>query len=295
MKKTHKITDEHIRSSFGGYYNFYPTHSENIYYKVFEDTWNDLAHDIRMCQLNNKQLISSELLNAERQINQLFEQMAIAYDRLSKRLETLKTNISKCDTQKDLDVKLKKASTMVDLSIRLYCSGAFIKNAFEIIKNYKGNTYSESLEKISQEFVGIEKIIKQIALIHAQHTGLKEALSHYDTYGQLPYFGDSKIDKPETNAFSHSNLTNCTVKDLFNIGHSLREAICIRFLSLNKNYHLPQYDAYCKIQMELEESRLFMEDFPAESKILADRARRLENKRYEEIRLINKHFTAPSE
>ena len=296
MSKSHTITDQHIRSAFSGYYDLYPPQTDNEYYIAFENTWNELAHDIQMCQLNNRQLITGELLNAERQKKHLFKQMEDFYRNLSNRLEMLKKLINKsADKHKEHSVKLKEAEIMIDLSMNLQCSGVFVKKAFDIIRNHEPESDTDSLQIISQELDSIEKMIKHIALTHANYTALERAISHHDEHHQLPYYGDPVIDEPEPNAFSHSNLTNCTVKDLFNIGHSLRTAICIRFLSLNKNRNIPKYDAYCQVQLELEKSKLYMEDFPAESKILADRARRLENKRYKEIRLINEHFATSSE
>lgn len=289
MHTDHEVIEQKFMDAISGYYEFYPDEPSNEFLSTFTNSWNELANQIQYAKLNDDKDLPVVIVNAERKKISLLNTTSAFYDKLMKRIEYIVRTLERFITQNAVSFKSKLELAIVQFKkcIDGRCLGVYIFDANSILKGIHDCDFPDIVNEIGQQIRSLERLLKELALTFARYLGIRKSLNHLDFYGELHRYGDVELDVDGMNIFTYNYLTNCTLSELFKMGHDVNTAICIRFLSLNKMQNIPQYDAYCQIQDELELSGLRTDNFPNESKNLADRARRLHEKRLKELRSFN--------
>lgn len=289
MNKDQKETEPRILNAISGYYDLYPDDPSNDFLNTFTHSWNQLANRIQMARLNNNELLPVETMNADRKKISHLEISKEFYERLIKNIEHIVRFLDRLikDNKVNSVSTLQNSKAQYEMCLGSHCLGQYILNASEKLKGEYDSNHSDVAKEINQYITGIESIIRELAITFAKYLGIRKALNHLDHYGELHRYGDVELDIDGMNIFSFNHLTNCSLGELFKLGHDVNTAISIRFLSLNKMQNIPQYDAYRQVEQEMELCGLQTDNFPKESKNLADRARRLQEKRYNELRSFN--------
>lgn len=289
MNKDQKETEQRLFDAISGYYDLYPDDPSNEFLNTFIHSWNQLANRIQMASLNNDKLLPVETMNAERKKISHLSSSKDFYESLIGRIEHIVRFLDRLikDDNVSFVSTLENSKAQYEMCLGSHFLGQYIFNASENLKGVYDSNHSDVAKEINQYITGIESIIRELALTFAKYLGIRKALNHLDHYGELHRYGDVELDVDGLNIFSFNHLTNCSLGELFKLGHDVNTAISIRFLSLNKMQNIPQYDAYCQVEREMQVSGLHTDNFPNESKNLADRARRLQEKRYKELRSFN--------
>lgn len=289
MNKDYKETEQRIFNAISGYYDLYPDDPSNEFLETFIHSWNQLANRIQMAKLNNDELLSVEIMNAERKKISHLKTSIDFHESLIRRIEHMVRFLDQMINENKVSFisTLKNSKAQYEMCLGPHCLGQYILIASKNLKGVYDSNHTDVVKEINQYIAGIESIIRELAFTFAKYLGIRKALSHLDHHGELHRYGEVVLDVDGMNLFSFNHLTNLSLGELFKLGHDVNTAISIRFLSLNKMQNIPQYDAYCQIQSEMEFSGLRTENFPKESKHLADRARRLHEKRTRELRSFN--------
>lgn len=289
MNKDQKETEQRIFNAISGYYDLYPDDPSNEFLNTFTHSWNQLANRIQMARLNNDELLPVETMNADRKKISHLETSKEFYERLIKNIEHIVRFLDRLikDNKVSFVSTLQNSKSQYEMCLGSHCLGQYILNASEKLKGEYDSNHSDVAKEINQYIAGIKSIIRELAVTFAKYLGIQKALSHFDHHGELHRYGDVVLDVDGMNLFFYGHLTNLSLGELFKLGHDVNTAISIRFLSLNKMQNIPQYDAYCQVEQEMELSGLHTDNFPKESKNLADRARRLHEKRFKELSSCN--------
>ncbi|HKK47348.1 MAG TPA: hypothetical protein VJ964_17600 [Balneolaceae bacterium] len=295
MIENYEQRKEQLELALKGYFSLIPEIDENEYYCTFRKHWNELASELARAELSDaKQSIHIITMGATQRKEDLFKTAYSFYQRVEMNLREIFKVLNSCIRDDSQDFERYHRLINTETKMKTGCHGSVLKDLKEIWETHGFQDYSfigtdkNVHEYIKDQLDYTARLIKRTGFQFAKFLGLDRALDHLNHEDQLPYYDVKPMLDISQNAFCYSSIADCTLDSLFNWGHSVKDSMSIRFLNLTMMNKLSHEDAYEQIRNELIQFGFYDEEaFPDEPKIIADRARRLRDKRWEELRALS--------